>query len=122
MTEWRSGDITSIAAGLVLGSSVFTPWVLSGATPGPRGDSGLVTFVAVTALALCSAGLLRTSWTALVAFGSAFVVAFVLMTGAIPAHASNAHPGFGLFALGAAGALAVIAGVLNALERQGETF
>jgi hypothetical protein len=127
MSRWKSGDILALAAGLVLLSGALMPWIVAEGAAAARyasaaGREGLLAFTLVAAVSLLVTGSLRTSWTALAALFAAFVATFVGFTAAIPAHAQGVHPGFGLFAIAAGAALALVACVLNAIEREGRSL
>lgn len=122
MNGWRSGDLISAGAGLVVLAGSALPWLLR-ETPGERvaqtaaGPANLVATTLIVGLALLVSGATRTSWTGVVALLGGLACGIVVFAGTIPAHAAGAHPGFGLFAIGAGGVLAVAGGVLNAIER-----
>lgn len=126
MKTWRSGDLMSIASGVVLLVGAASPWVIdvggrAAAAASSRGAASIA-LLAVAAAALMIAGSLRSSWTALVGLLDALLVAFVVFTVAIPAHAPGSAPGFGLYALASGGVFALSASVLNAIEREGDAL
>jgi hypothetical protein len=121
-TEWRTGDLTALAAAIAVGVAAVTPWIEVSGGRVIFGSAAEIAFLLAIGLSLFAAGGMRTSATAGVAMVDAFLIAFVLFTSAIPAHAGGAHPGFGLFAMAAGGVLSLVAGVLNGIEREGRTF
>jgi hypothetical protein len=121
-TEWRTGDLVALAAAIAVGVAAATPWIESSGGTSTHGSLTAIAFLAAIALSLFAAGGMRTSATALVAMVDAFLLIFVLFTSSIPAHGGGAHPGFGLFAMGSGAVLALVAGVLNGIEREGRTF
>lgn len=120
--RWRTGDLAAIAAAVTLVVSMAYPWVQGGTGRAVRATLPEIGFLVAVSAVLAALGLMRSSATGLVALLASFAIAFVLFASAIPAHTFGTRPGFGLFALGGSAALALLAGVLNAIEREGGTF
>jgi peptidoglycan/LPS O-acetylase OafA/YrhL len=126
MSNWRSGDIVSAAAGFALLVALAVPWVLTDtvrpSSPLAAGAIGTLAWIGLSGAVLAGFALKRSAWTALVGFSVVLVAAFGLYTAAIPAHAAGAHPGFGMYALAAGAVLAAVGAVLNAIEREATDF